>query len=62
MLAASTTAGDYDVRCFISSSGSGGGGGRGPYPYLVSHKKMAAIGSCIDFMFLGLAIPSRWIC
>ena len=43
-------------RC---SSGSKGGGGMAPLsPVKISHKKMAAEGACIDFMFLALPYPT----
>ena len=43
-----------------------GGGGKGaiahPGPVKISHKKMAAKGGCMDFMFLGPYLrPGHWI-
>ena len=45
------------------SSGSGGGevAMAPPGPVKISHKKMAAEGGRIGFMFLAPSLPGRWI-
>ena len=50
------------VQNVTTSVADPGGLAMPPGPVKISHKKIAAKGGRIDFMFLGPPLPGRWIC